>query len=57
MAEGDVTVSGAFAVDDKTGIDNFITQTLGTVSGGTVSTYPGINAAEVYIICRVDGAP
>ena len=51
MAFGDVTISGAYAVNDTTGVDGFITSTLGNaaISNANVFTYPAANGMQVYV--------
>ena len=39
MGVGDVTISGAYAIDDTTGIDGFVTAYTSAGGGNSVFTY------------------
>ena len=50
MAAGATTVSGAYKLNDKANIENFIeTIITSTVSGASVFTYPDANSQRVWI--------
>lgn len=46
-----VTVSGAYLLDDTTGIDAFVTSALGGAAGDVVATYQDLDNRKVWIIC------
>ena len=50
MGAGATTVSGAFGINDKTGIEAFIESIItSTLSGASVFTYPDAAGMGVYV--------
>ena len=46
-----VVISGGYLLDDTTGMDEFITASLGGAAGDVVSTYQDLENRQVWIIC------
>ena len=52
MAAGDVTVSGAFGLDDTAGIKAFVESVTVATAGDLVATYRDDATGGVYIIAQ-----